>query len=107
MPGGVTHLRRWAFQDVLLVPADRPDAPSAITVSFSCVLSQVDEIAAACENLVPGSTTGPRTTPWNSIELEVVTPENARVVMTAAQPYEPGSASAQHLRDMGIDGPET
>lgn len=43
--------------------------------------------------------------PWNSVELEVITPENARVIMTAAQPYDPESASAQHLRDMGIPEP--
>ena len=105
VPDGVTHLRRWAFQDVLLVPADRPDTPPAVTVSFSCVLSQVDEIAAVCEELLPGSITGPRTMPWGSVELEVITPENARVIMTAAQVYDPESASAQHLRDMGIPEP--
>lgn len=105
-PDRVTHLRRWAFQDVLLVPADAADAPPAVTVSFSCVLSQVDQIAAACEELLPGSTGGPRQTPWNTVDLEVVTPENARVTMTAARPYDPASAEAQHLRDeLGIEGP--
>jgi hypothetical protein len=109
-PGRVTHLRRWAFQDVLLVPtddpADVPASPPAVTVTFSCVLSQVDQIAAACEELVPGSTTGPRQTPWNTIDLEVVTPENVRVIMTAARPYDPASAEAQSLRDeLGIEGP--
>lgn len=113
-PGRVTHLRRWAFQDVLLVPteipaeipADVPAGPPAMTVTFSCVLSQVDQIAAACEELVPGSTTGPRQTPWNTVDLEVVTPENVRVIMTAARPYDPASAEAQSLRDeLGIEGP--
>ncbi|MFD6140309.1 VOC family protein [Promicromonospora sp. NPDC060271] len=109
-PGRVTHLRRWAFQDVLLVPADAPSAvptsPPAMTVTFSCVLSQVDQIAAACEGLVPGSTTGPRQTPWNTVDLEVVTPENVRVIMTAARPYDPAGAAAQSLRDeLGIEGP--
>jgi hypothetical protein len=109
-PGRVTHLRRWAFQDVLLVPAENPAeipaSPTALTVTFSCVLSQVDQIAAACEELVPGSTTGPRQTPWNTIDLEVVTPENVRVIMTAARPYDPASAEAQSLRDeLGIEGP--
>lgn len=109
-PGRVTHLRRWAFQDVLLVPteipAEIPAGSPALTVSFSCVLSQVDQIAAACEELVPGSTTGPRQTPWNTIDLEVVTPENVRAIMTAARPYDPASAEAQSLRDeLGIEGP--
>lgn len=106
VPGGVTHLRRWAFQDALLVPAEQPAALSPSTVSFSCVLSQVDEIVAACEEVLPGSTTGPRTMPWGSVEVEVITPENTRVVMSAAQAYDPESSSAQHLRDMGIPAPE-
>lgn len=109
-PGRVTHLRRWAFQDVLLVPtenpAEIPAGPTAVTVTFSCVLSQVDQIATACAELVPGSITGPRRTPWNTIDLEVVTPENVRVIMTAARPYDPASAEAQSLRDeLGIEGP--
>ncbi|MEV0893255.1 VOC family protein [Promicromonospora sp. NPDC050262] len=105
VPGQVVHLRRWTFQDVLLVPTGRPGEAPALGVSFSCVLDQVEEIAAACEEVLPGSTTGPRTMPWGSVELEVVTPENARVVMTAARPYDPDSAVAQNLRDMGIEGP--
>ena len=105
-PGQVTHLRRWAFQDVLLVPTDAPNNPPSVSVSFSCVLSQMDQIAAACEELVPGSTTGPRQTLWNTIDVEVTTPENARVTMTAARPYDADSAEAQQLRDqLGIDGP--
>ena len=105
VPGQVVHLRRWTFQDVLLVPTGRPAEAPALSVSFSCVLDQVEQIAAACEEALPGSTTGPRTMPWGSVELEVVTPENARVVMTAARPYDPESPEAQNLRDMGIEGP--
>lgn len=108
-PGQVTHLRRWAFQDVLLVPTDAPGSasgPSGLTVSFSCVLRQLDQIAAACAELVPGSATGPRQTPWNTLDVEVLTPEGTRVVMTAARPYDPDSAEAQQLRDqLGIEGP--
>jgi hypothetical protein len=105
VPGQVVHLRRWMFQDVLLVAAEPPAEPPAPSTSFSCVLGQIDEITAACENLLPGSTSGPRTMPWGSVEVEVVTPENARVVITAARPYDPESPAAQHLRDMGIEGP--
>ncbi|WP_211240189.1 VOC family protein [Promicromonospora kroppenstedtii] len=105
VPGQVVHLRRWTFQDVLLVPAGRPTEAAALSVSFSCVLDQVEGIASACEAALPGSTTGPRTMPWGSVEVEVVTPENARVVMTAARPYDPESPEAQNLREMGIEGP--
>ncbi|BCJ70113.1 hypothetical protein [Polymorphospora rubra] len=105
VPGQVTHLRRWAFQDVLLVPGAGAAEPPALSVSFSCVLSQLDEIATACEKLLPGSTTGPRHMPWNSVELEIVTPERTRVIMTAARPYDPDSPEARFLRGIGIEGP--
>jgi hypothetical protein len=105
VPGRITHLRRWAFQDILLVPNEPPAEAPTLTVSFSCVLSQIDQIAAACAQLRPGCTIGPRQMPWNSVELEVVTPENARVIMTAARPYDPDSAEAGYLRSVGIEAP--
>ncbi|SNY89615.1 hypothetical protein SAMN04244553_6634 [Nocardia amikacinitolerans] len=105
IPGGLTHLRRWAFQDVLLVYGERPAEAPALTVSFACVLSQLDPIAAACDELVPGCTTGPRRMPWNSMELEIRTPENTRVIMTAARPWDPDSPEAEHLRGIGIEPP--
>ncbi|GAB6937209.1 VOC family protein [Isoptericola variabilis] len=98
-PGTITHLRRWAFQDVLLVPAAPAVAPGPLSVSFSCVLSEIDAIAAACEEVSPGSTTGPRLQPWGTVDLEVVTPERTRVVMTAARPWDPASAEAQTVRE--------
>ncbi|WP_028649754.1 glycosyl transferase [Nocardiopsis sp. CNT312] len=105
VPGQITHLRRWTFQDVLLVPGERPDRTPPVSVSFACVLNQIEEIAAVCEELRPGCTAGPRRTPWNTVDLEVTTPENARVVMTAARPHTPGSAEAEHLRSIGITPP--
>lgn len=105
VPGRLTHLRRWAFQDVLLVPGDRPAAAPAAAVNVACVLRQIDEVRTACEELVPGCTSGPHAMPWNSVELQVITPENTRVTMTAARPLDPRSAEAQDLRDMGIEVP--
>ncbi|MEV4000888.1 VOC family protein [Actinomadura sp. NPDC049753] len=106
IPGRVTHLRRWMFQDVLLVPTGAPPAPPAVSVSFSCVLSQIDEIAQACTALVPGCTEGPRKTPWNTVDLEVVTPENARVIITAARALDADSPEARNLEAAGIPLPE-
>lgn len=111
-PGQLTHLRRWAFQDVLLVPAEGPGAVGAVgadhpmRVSFSCVVSQIHEVAARCERLLPGSTEEPRVMPWNSLELTVVTPENTHVVMTAARPIDPKGPQAAHLRSIGIEVPD-
>lgn len=109
-PGRLVHLRRWAFQDVLLVPAG-PDAVSSeaptTSVSFACVLSQLDPIAAACEALSPGCVTEPRDTPWGTRDIEVITPERVRVVYTAARELERDSQEARNLAASGIDIPET
>ncbi|MFR9751001.1 VOC family protein [Nocardia sp. 004] len=106
VPGQLTHLRRWAFQDVLLVPGDRIGETPALRISFSCVLGQLEETAARCAELVPGCTDGPSDTPWNSTDLTIVTPENIHVVMTAARPLDPHSAQADSLRAMGIEVPQ-
>ena len=105
-PGRVVHLRRWAFQDVLLVLADEvQEAVPAMSIGFSCVLQQLDPIADACRALRPDAVRGPVDTFWNTRELEVITPENARVVFTAAKPFVPGTQEAQNLEAMGISGP--
>ena len=103
IPGLLIHVRRWAFQDVLLVPAPKQmeEAPT-MSVSFACVLSEIGTIATACEELRPGSTDGPRETPWNTVDLEVITPENVRVVMTAAKPLDPSSQQAAAFKAMGF-----
>jgi hypothetical protein len=106
IPGRLTHLRRWAFQDVLLVPANVPPTPPTVSVSFACVRNQIDEITRACQALRPECTTGPRQTPWNTVDLEVITPENTRVVMTAARSLDPESAEAQTLKAAGFTIPE-
>lgn len=106
IPDQVTHLRRWAFQDVLLTPGTPPAETSAVSVNFSCVLSQIEEVKEHCEKLAPGCTDGPREMPWNSVELTVVTPENTRVVMTAARPIDPESTLADELREAGFHIPK-
>nr|WP_225953241.1 VOC family protein [Kibdelosporangium phytohabitans] len=106
IPGSVVHLRRWAFQDVLLVPAARVAARApAMSVSFSCVLSQVDPIAAACRELRPDSVDGPADTPWNTRDITVITPENARIVITGAKPFDQTSAQARDFAAVGINAP--
>ncbi|MFD7970912.1 VOC family protein [Streptomyces clavifer] len=107
IPGMLVHLRRWAFQDVLLVSAASvPEQPSAMSFSFAGVLSQVDSLAEACRALRPNSVDGPRDTPWNTRDVEVITPENARVVFTAAKPFDPASQEARNLAAIGITPPD-
>ncbi|GAB3228514.1 hypothetical protein GCM10027447_20730 [Glycomyces halotolerans] len=103
IPEQVAHLRRWAFQDVLLVPGERSDEVPAMSVSFACVANEIDRIAARCEELVPGCTTGPAETPWNTVDVAVITPERTRVVMTAGLRLDPRSEKAARMREMGLD----
>lgn len=106
IPGQVVHLRRWAFQDVLLVPAESvPEKTPAISFSFACVLSQVDSLVEDCRALRPDSVDGPRDTPWNTRDVTVTTPENARIVLTAAKPFDPASQEARNLAAVGIAPP--
>ncbi|GAA2222214.1 hypothetical protein GCM10010232_03200 [Streptomyces amakusaensis] len=108
IPGSLVHLRRWAFQDVLLVPAETvPEQPPAMSLSFSCVLGQLDSLVEDCRALRPDSVDGPRDTPWNTRDVEVITPENARIVLTAAKPFVPDSQEARNLEAIGITPPDT
>ncbi|MGK5741292.1 VOC family protein [Micromonospora sp. URMC 103] len=103
IPGRLVHLRRWAFQDVLLVAAPSvPEEAPAISISFSCVLNQIDSLVEACRALRPHSVDGPRDTPWNTRDVEVITPENARIILTAGKPFDPASPEARNLAAVGI-----
>ncbi|MEU1318018.1 VOC family protein [Streptomyces tibetensis] len=107
IPGTLTHLRRWAFQDVLLVAAESvPEQAPAMSVSFACVLGEVEALAESCRALRPDSVDGPRDTPWTTRDVEVITPENARIVFTAAKPFDPDSQEAKNLAAVGITPPD-
>jgi hypothetical protein len=107
IPEQLIHLRRWAFQDVLLVPAEQAkDSSPAMSVSFACVLRETDQIVSRCESLRPGCVTGPTDTSWNSVDVEVITPENVRVIFTAAKPLDPHSEQAKNLAAVGIEVPD-
>jgi len=90
------------------VPTPGPDAvppeeAPMMGTGFACVLGEVDSLAAACRSLDPDSVVvGPQDTPWNTRDIEVITPERARVVLTAGKPFDPDGAEAQHLAEIGI-----
>ncbi|MQY40719.1 hypothetical protein SRB17_87520 [Streptomyces sp. RB17] len=106
IPGRLVHLRRWAFQDVLIVSAaSLPEQPPAMSFSFACLLSQVDSLVEACRAVREDSVDGPQDTPWNTRDVEVLTPENARIVFTAAKPFDPAGQEARNLAAIGIAPP--
>ncbi|MDK0520639.1 VOC family protein [Streptomyces sp. ML-6] len=110
IPGTLVHLRRWAFQDVLLVAAEKESVPEqapAMGFSFACVLGQIDSVIEGCRALRPDSVDGPRDTPWNTRDVTVITPENARIVLTAAKPFDPASQEARNLEAIGITPPDS
>lgn len=107
VPGQLVHLRRWAFQDVLLVPtASAPDQVPAVSFSFACVLNQIDALVAACRACDAGVVSEPRDTLWGTRDVEVITPEKVRVVFTAAKPFDPASQTAKNLEAIGITAPD-
>lgn len=99
IPGQLVHLRRWAFQDVLLTVGE-PAAATTASVSFACVLDQIDALQTSLRAL--GATTDVRDTPWNTRDIEVLTPEGARIVFTAAKVFDPQSAEGKNLQAVGI-----
>ncbi len=101
VPGRLVHLRRWAFQDALLVPSVDDGPGPSVAVSFAAVVNQLDGVAERCERLRPGCTVGPTPTGWNTIDLEVLTPEGARVTMTAALPLPVGRSATLRAEDLG------
>ncbi|MFJ4296410.1 VOC family protein [Curtobacterium sp. NPDC089689] len=102
VPGRLVHLRRWAFQDVLLVPGAPQADGGTTTVSFACVLGELPAFLERLALFPDAEVHGPTDTPWNTLDVEVVTPEHVRVVVTAAKPYDASSAEARALRDVGI-----
>lgn len=77
-----------------------------MSVSFACLLDQIDDLEQRCRVSGVGKVGEPENTPWGSRDLEVITPEKARVVFTAARPFDPASATAQNLEAMGITTPD-
>ncbi|MDU0345752.1 VOC family protein [Microbacterium sp. KSW2-29] len=100
IPGQMVHMRRWAFQDVLLVVGEPAPETSPVRVSFACVLDQIEPLMSSLRAL--GAAPEMLDTPWNTRDVEVVTPENARVLFTAAKVFDPASAEGRNLRSVGI-----
>lgn len=82
----LVHLRRYRYQDLLLVPGE-PEmvGGDAVRISFSHTgpLEELDDIAARLSELGVGRVEGPARTPWYAIELAAHDPDGHVVVLTA------------------------
>ena len=90
--GGVAliHLRRWRYQDVLLVPGRSPDLPPAqgVRLTFSAHGSDLDELAAQARAVGGRAVEGPSPTPWNTRDVLARDPDGYEVVFTDVLPAE-------------------
>jgi catechol 2,3-dioxygenase-like lactoylglutathione lyase family enzyme len=93
------HLRRWRYQDILLVPARDPDspAPSGIRLTFCAHGTDLDALAAQARATDGGVVEGPFATPWNTRDvvahiLAAARPAGPRIL----QPH--GAGATAHAR---------
>lgn len=91
MPGpngpALVHLRRWRYQDVLVVPAQGPVAPigPGLQLTFAAEFEELESLAARAR-ATGAVTDGPADTPWNSRDLTLTSPDGLVVVFTARRP---------------------
>jgi catechol 2,3-dioxygenase-like lactoylglutathione lyase family enzyme len=87
----LVHLRRWAFQDVLVRPAQEPVASgNSVTLSFAAVLSELDELVRTARAHGGGDVSDPTDTRWNTRDVRTVDPGGNVVIFTAGRPLDEG-----------------
>ena len=81
----LVHLRRYKYQDILVMPSRRSVQPSAaLTVSFAAAdADALDALAERIRRHAPDVLDGPRDMPWNARELTVRDPDGHAFVFFA------------------------
>ncbi|TKS96124.1 VOC family protein [Streptomyces lasalocidi] len=80
----LVHLRRWRYQDLLLVPAaDLVEYGSGLTLSMAANLRELDELAAQARRIGLGQVLGPEQTAWGTTDLRTTDPDGHTVIFTA------------------------
>lgn len=104
-PPFVVHLRRWRYQDILLVPAR---GPVSAAVGLGLSLAAVhDELAGLAERAKAfgAEVEGPADTPWNTADVTVIDPDGLRITYTAQRPVERRDADFEAMvRSSGVAG---
>jgi catechol 2,3-dioxygenase-like lactoylglutathione lyase family enzyme len=88
-PGGepfLVHLRRWRYQDILVVPARGPVRP-ALGLGLA-LAAEHDALAGLAERAraAGAEVEGPVDTPWNTTDVTVTDPDGLRITYTARRP---------------------
>jgi catechol 2,3-dioxygenase-like lactoylglutathione lyase family enzyme len=103
MPGpdgvpALVHLRRWAFQDLLVRPAGGAVTLGAgVTLSFAAVPGELDELVISARLEGSGSASDPADTPWNTRDVRTVDRDGNIVIFTAGRPLEQGYRTSSLL----------
>ena len=82
------HLRRWRYQDLLLVPIRSSLSPTSrgIRLTFSAHGTDLDALVAQANATGGGSIEGPYATPWNTLDVLAHDPDGYEVVFTSTLP---------------------
>lgn len=86
---GLTHLRRWRYQDVLLIPRAEPAPPAPswrIRLTCSAEGTDLDGLAARARQHGGGTVEEPVITPWNTRDLITRDPDGFTLVFTSLAP---------------------
>lgn len=79
----LVHLRRFRYQDILLLPGRDPeDKASGVRVSFAAGGEDLDARAAVASREAGGEVEGPTRTPWNTHDLHFRDADGHLVVFT-------------------------
>jgi catechol 2,3-dioxygenase-like lactoylglutathione lyase family enzyme len=82
----LVHLRRWRYQDLLVVPGTPQPAAGAV-VSVAALAEEFDAIAerarAHAARTGVGAVEGPLETRWNTVDLRTTDPDGYPLVLTA------------------------
>ena len=84
----LVHLRRFRYQDILLLPA-RPGQQISPGRGWAFSLRGgpgLEDLGRRIEEHSPGSSEGPQRTPWNVIELRCTDPDGHLVVLSERVP---------------------
>lgn len=84
------HVRRWRYQDLLLVPARHPIVATArgIRLTFSAHGADLDALVARARMTPGGTVEGPTPTPWNTLDVVARDLDGYEIVFTTQLPAE-------------------